>query len=276
MNRARADDPLLGLSVRAYRLLLWAYPAHFRREYGPHMLQVFGDRCRRARRRGGAAALLAWWAITLLDYARSLAEQRLNRETTMSKEYFVRLSGWLLVLGALAFHVLPFAYLASGDDYWPRLGEFEAATIAGYFYGPVAMALGLVGLWLRYRHATSAFAQGALLLGASGGVVMIVGNVGQAFEPDPFWKVHTAGMFLTHAGLALFGLATRPRILGPRPVVLALLAGLPMLIAGLLQMSAPGTSLGLPGALAVAAGAAGWVALGAGLLLEKREAMALA
>jgi hypothetical protein len=59
-------------------------------------------------------------------------------------------------------------------------------------------------------------------------------------------------------------------------VVLALLAGLPMLIVGPLQMSAPGTSLGLPAALALMAGATGWVALGAGLVLEKREALALA
>jgi hypothetical protein len=273
VNARTPTPPLVGLSLRAYCLLLWAYPLAFRDEYGPHMLQVFGDCCRRAYRQGGSPSVLTYWAIALLDYVRSLAEQRLNRETTMNKENFVRLSGWLLILGALAYHVLPIGFFVSGEELWPRLGAFEPAVVAGFFYGPVAMALGLVGLWARYRHETGGLAQGALLLGAQGGVVMVVGNIGQAFEPDAYWTVHTAGMFLTHAGLALFGLAARPQKIGPRPVILALLAGLPMLIAGPLQMSAPGTSLGLLGVLAVVAGAIGWVALGAGLLLEKRQAL---
>jgi hypothetical protein len=36
----------LVLSDRIYQVLLWAYPASFRREYGPHMTQVFRDTCR--------------------------------------------------------------------------------------------------------------------------------------------------------------------------------------------------------------------------------------
>jgi hypothetical protein len=46
-----------------------------------------------------------------------------------------------------------------------------------------------------------------------------------------------------------------------------------MLIVGPLQMSAPGTTLGLPAALALVAGEIAWVLIGAGLLLEKRQAL---
>jgi hypothetical protein len=273
MIRPLAGDPLLTLSVQVYRLLLRAYPRPFRDAYGPHMLQVFGDCCRRALRQGGPPNVLAYWAITLLDLVRSVVEQRLQRETTMNKENFIRLSGWLLALGALAFHVLPIAFFASGDV-WPRLGALELAVITGYFYGPIAMALGMLGLLARYRHETGGLAQGALGLGALGGVVAVVGNIGQALEPNLFWNVHVAGLLLEHAGLALFGLAARARKLGPRPVVLALLASLPLLVVGPAQLAIAPASLGMPAALAMVAGAIGWVLSGAGLLLEKRPALA--
>jgi hypothetical protein len=41
---------------RGYRALLFLYPPRFRREYGPQMVQAFGDRRRECGRR-------AWWTI---------------------------------------------------------------------------------------------------------------------------------------------------------------------------------------------------------------------
>ena len=59
------------LSVRLYRGLLIAYPAAFRRTYGPDMAQVFRDCCRDSTRRVGGAGLLALWSHTLGDLATS-------------------------------------------------------------------------------------------------------------------------------------------------------------------------------------------------------------
>ncbi len=58
---------LLAASERVYRALLAAYPARFRRDYGPDMAQVFGDCCRAAYRCRGLPGLLRLWIDTLLD-----------------------------------------------------------------------------------------------------------------------------------------------------------------------------------------------------------------
>ncbi len=71
----------LKLSVRLYGLLLAAYPAEFRREYGPHMAQLFQDRCRdgqRRRSRGARGSLLRVWAETILDLARTAPDEHLR------------------------------------------------------------------------------------------------------------------------------------------------------------------------------------------------------
>jgi hypothetical protein len=71
---------LLAASERVYRVLLAAYPARFRRAYGPEMTQVFGDCCRAAYRCRGASGLLRVWADTLLDLL-----------TTVPREYMAGL-----------------------------------------------------------------------------------------------------------------------------------------------------------------------------------------
>lgn len=65
---------------RAYRALLLAYPKEFRRAYGPEMARVFRDACREERRRGGTTGLIALWARTLSDLARTATRER---RTTM-------------------------------------------------------------------------------------------------------------------------------------------------------------------------------------------------
>ena len=71
------DIPQVSLSVRIYRLLLVAYPAKFNQEYGPHMLQVFGDYCAHVFRQNGAQGVFRLWAITLFDLVQSLIEEHL-------------------------------------------------------------------------------------------------------------------------------------------------------------------------------------------------------
>ncbi|HEX7243170.1 MAG TPA: hypothetical protein VF263_22995 [Longimicrobiaceae bacterium] len=63
--------PRRGLAERLYALLLRAYPAAFRREFGAEMLQLFRDR-----RRAGEPPLRLWLHL-LADFAFSVPPQHL-------------------------------------------------------------------------------------------------------------------------------------------------------------------------------------------------------
>jgi hypothetical protein len=64
----------LAASDRLYRLMLVAYPASFRRRYGPEMAQVFRDCARDACRRGD---LLRLWTRTLGDLLATVPAEHL-------------------------------------------------------------------------------------------------------------------------------------------------------------------------------------------------------
>ncbi len=67
----------VSLSVRLYRRLLALYPAAYRREYGPWMVQAFRDLCRAAYRQGGAWRVGGLWLRTLADTLATAAAERL-------------------------------------------------------------------------------------------------------------------------------------------------------------------------------------------------------
>jgi len=66
---SRGVARVVALSAWAYRLLLWAYPATFRRRYGADMARVFRDLCRDTHRRAGAGGVLRLWPAALGDLA---------------------------------------------------------------------------------------------------------------------------------------------------------------------------------------------------------------
>jgi hypothetical protein len=65
----------MNISYRLYGLLLFAYPAEFRREFGNEMRQVFRD-CYRAE--GRARSLPSFWLRILLDLALTAIRERTN------------------------------------------------------------------------------------------------------------------------------------------------------------------------------------------------------
>lgn len=71
---------LVTFSVSLYRLLLAAYPAAFRDEYGEAMVQLFRDTTLDAYRRRGLLGLSALWLRTLADFTSSVIRQ--HREQT--------------------------------------------------------------------------------------------------------------------------------------------------------------------------------------------------
>lgn len=71
-------DPRLRWSERWFTLLLWIYPAVFRDEMGPALVEAYLDRARDARQRGGIVGLAALWLRALADALRSGAGERLR------------------------------------------------------------------------------------------------------------------------------------------------------------------------------------------------------
>ncbi|HET9713019.1 MAG TPA: hypothetical protein VFP64_14085 [Pyrinomonadaceae bacterium] len=65
----------MNLSTRVYGLLLLAYPAEFRREFGNEMLQVFRDSYRTEARNGSVPS---FWLRTLLDLVSTAAKERID------------------------------------------------------------------------------------------------------------------------------------------------------------------------------------------------------
>jgi hypothetical protein len=83
------DGKGVTVSVKIYERLLAAYPAGFRREYGPAMKQLFRDQCRDAWDRGQGRGLAVLWLRVLPDLAKtSLLEHLaiLHRRESMCRK----------------------------------------------------------------------------------------------------------------------------------------------------------------------------------------------
>jgi hypothetical protein len=72
----RANDKSLIVSSRIYSLLLFAYPANFRRDYGSQMILLFRD-CYRAEGRQ-PKRLFGFWLRTLIDLLKTAPRERLQ------------------------------------------------------------------------------------------------------------------------------------------------------------------------------------------------------
>lgn len=226
------DPQAVTRSVRLYRRLVSAYPADFRREYGEPMLQVFRDSCMRAILEGGRLALLALWARTGLDYLKTLIEEYARGGTNMTREKFIKLSGWALVFGSVALFV---GWMASTR---PDYNQYNAASlpIDRYaniaspllmFLGILLLSLGLLGLLARYGSEAGGFGRFTLGFGALCGAVTLIGGLGVAnYDSGPWWYLFLLGWTFQNLMLALFGIVClRLRIL-PRWNGLPLLAGI--------------------------------------------------
>ena len=69
----RLTEALAGWSVRAYPLVLYAYPASFKQEFGDSMSELFADLVRGACRDRGLPGLAVLWMRTAVDVVVSLA-----------------------------------------------------------------------------------------------------------------------------------------------------------------------------------------------------------
>lgn len=230
MNSSPAHLPIVELSTGVYRLLLHAYPARFRRQYGAEMAGVFLDSCLRSYRQSGGVGIIELWVVTLFDLARSLIEQHSQKETGMPNSNFIRLSGWALMLGAVAFYLfLCLAYLDGSNNLPASLEPLYSYSYFGAVLAcPLLLAIGLLGLRARYGQIVGGFGRGVLLVGAAGGLALsILGIVAEAaLEWDWVRMLEWSGLALQLACLTLYGIPALSRRPMPRWNALPLLAGI--------------------------------------------------
>jgi len=247
MTPKSTDSPIIAFSVKIYQVLLIAYPAKFRQTYGSHMLQVFRDCCLRAFRQNGTNGMLRLWAITLFDLLRSLIEEYLQKETFMTRSKFIRLSGWSLMLGAVAFFVFTISALVESNFYDPymRLKIFyDTRIVFGIGISSILLAAGILGLRARYGGKVSIAGKHILLIGAiTGPVISLFGALGSEARVFTWaWLLLYAGNIVLLACLAIFGIsALRAKPL-PRWNGLPFIAGLwfPILLPSTMIANANG------------------------------------
>ena len=236
-----SDPVLVTFSTAIYRLLLTFYPTPFRREYGPHMAQVFRDCCLNTYRQSGAPGMLSLWALTLFDWFKTVIEEQLHRDIDVTHTTFIRLSGWGMSVGAvtmlLSFLSDPNAIrLALYRLFDPPLttGTFntyrtisENVGVGLLLVSVLLLTTGVIGLRLRYGEWVGTLGNNSLLLSVVGGGIAVLGTTGGALVPwDGWWPILWISVATLFAGLTLFGigmLRTKPM---PRWNGLPVLAGI--------------------------------------------------
>lgn len=127
------------LSPRVYRILLLAYPAQFRREYGLQMAQVFRDVWRYQRRQETRFGLLRLWLETLLDLIRTVPHEHLHKLGKEKSLMNTLRKDALAVVGCLAIIVIAFFLLQYG-----RSNNVSSILLFGYILDAV-VTTGLIG-----------------------------------------------------------------------------------------------------------------------------------
>ncbi len=223
------EYPVLFFSNKLYYKLLKVYPVKHRQRFRDEMAQVFRNLCRDIYSRQGLTGLMGLWFINFFDLLKTALEERLKEVSHMTKEKFIRLSGWALMLGGVTF-ILGFGLGGGETSFDDPLGGPDAI----YEYGqlvlvPVAMlffTIGMLGLRSRYGGQVGRFGSVSLAIGAIGGGIGLVGAIGLfAADGDGWWIALMLGILLLLVGLLLFGIAAIRKTPLPRWNGLPLLLG---------------------------------------------------
>jgi hypothetical protein len=167
------------------------------------------------------------------------------KEITMKKNILVRLSGWSFILGAIVFLPGISAMMLYDTPY--AVNWDSQVFIWTIFLSPILIAVGMMGLRMRYR-----IGGGFLLFGAVvGGIVTLIGTLGQMFAPvysvsESYFGVWLGGAYILFFCLTLFGINALVEKPLPRWNALPLLSGLwfavgpligPLLLFGIRRVS---------------------------------------
>lgn len=208
---------ILALSHRVYNLLLFAYPAPFRREYGPHMAQLFRDSCRDVRRQSGSAGMVVFWFLTFADLFKTALAEHIWEVFHMPVDKILRWSGPAAILGGAL---------------WILLWQIDPTYFPGAFVFILMVLLFLIALGGLYRRLPVGIAKrlsaaciAASSLAMSIGIFGIAGNN----NSEVWWTIFVSGFYTLALGLAIIGILTIARRSLSRwsfiPLLLAALLG---------------------------------------------------
>ena len=190
----REDTLALTVSGRVYRLLLFTYPAPFRRRYGAEMAQVFRDQCRHVAGRNGLSGLFILWLALLPDLVRSAFAEHLWEAFNMSFDKFLRGSGLAAILAGILWVTL--FVVASEFLDWDAFSNVITALL--FVLIMALFAFGLAGVRRRYPsllYVRLSFAVVYLSI-----VWLVVGGLITLFA-ETGWAVFISGFFLFAFGL---------------------------------------------------------------------------
>jgi len=238
-NPQITTPPILNISQHAFTRLLVLYPREYRQEYGPLMAQLFKDCSREAVGQHGGSALLALWASTLLDLFKTAFEEHFKELTHMSKEKFIRLGGWALMVGAIFLMlILTVGSLeTSFDD--PLGGRDAWVEYLKLGVGPLCMLLLLTGT-LALRSAYGQVGRTALSVSAVAAFAAAVGalGLGLLIPGDPVsWVLFFLGVVIHFFGLGVFAVNCVQRNVMPGVNWLLILGGFALPALGLFQIA---------------------------------------
>lgn len=278
--------PRLGASERIYAGLLRAYPSAFRRRYEDEMVLLFADQLRDARAASGAAGTTVTWFRTVLDLVSSAIGEHFRKDRTMAQSLTtfepsrtMRLLGLIGVTGAglLLMAFITFAPFENVAINTIRLLAFglSGVAISIAFYGRQARispllalastaAVVIAGLWYTLWDVVS--------LGLTSRYSGTFGWIG-VFASLALWVTPTFyGAAMLRIGAAWQGMSKwRARV---TRVAALLLLGSFMAVAGddhwgLVDSEAFGQTWTTIALLGVLLNGAGWLLLGAVLLLGR-------
>ena len=217
------NNPIIAVSVKVYQTLLLAYPTKFQQEYGSQMVQVFEDCCLRALRQGGTNGIVRLWVVTLLDLLQSVISEHAHKEVQMKKEMKpedIRLAGWALIWGAVAFVIGILVLLTGGAALW------GISVVLTHLLSMPLLVVGLLGLRNRYSDKVGGFGKNILLMGAIlGPLLTFIGLFGLSDPPGPLGILFIIGPAVPLGCLTLFGIVALYKRPLPRWNVVPLIAG---------------------------------------------------
>jgi hypothetical protein len=213
---------LVSLSSHIYRLLLYLYPASFRREFGREMHLAFGDYSKMVARRDGLPGLVQLWLTTFIDLAATAFVERLKEMTNMSQNPITRLCGAAGMLGGLYLIISGLTGLTE---------TYTIFSIPSYLVPFYALGLTacVIGMFLVADTLTpgAKFGLGITFLGTA---VLSLGLILMSwFNVDEGWVLWRSGHLIHTIGLLVFGLAVQNLSLRWR-VVPALFSGVSILL----------------------------------------------
>lgn len=280
------------LIVRMYAVLLWLYPARFRREYGEEMLRVLRERVCDARAEGGRGASMWLWSWALGDLLKSALAERLRGGLSMEKSVWVRVGGAAAMLGGvmvLATLVLPVVVPSLGGLSHPWGMVAANVVVPVLFLGAVAALV--VPMWRRDRWivgvGVALFVAGSVFLGAynmlylshpfnADGTLNVPLGL-DSVQYEGLMNYLFLGVYAQALGLVLLGIATlrtRPLSFGNAfPLLLGIFLGFYYVSRGFgvptfahfLTAASYMRLIGEVGVLAYLLYFLGWIALGASL-----------